>query len=147
MSSGRIMALDVGDSRIGIAFSDPSRILASPHSIVARADGQPSERIAALAQTEAITLILIGLPKNMDGSTGSQARKVQTFAQEMRTHIPQMEIVFWDERLTTRQAVLLRREGGAGKQKRAKPIDDMAAAVLLQSYLDFCRQQVSGANT
>jgi putative holliday junction resolvase len=146
MSSGRIMALDVGDSRIGIAFSDPSRMLASPHSIVARADGQPAERIATLAKAEAISLILIGLPKNMDGSTGSQARKVQTFAKQMQEHLPDRDIVFWDERLTTRHAVLLRREGGAGKQKRAKPIDDMAAAVLLQSYLDFCRQQVSNTN-
>ena len=138
------MALDVGDARIGIALSDEGGMMAFPHGVVYRKEGNPAERITELAKRENIAVLIVGLPKNMDGTVGPQARKAQTFAQTIAVLEPDLNIIFWDERLTTVQALNLRRDSGAGKKKRSTPIDAAAAAVLLQSYLDNCRHKDNG---
>ena len=128
------MGLDVGDSRIGVALSDPLGILASPLTIVTRNDIEAdTAAILALARQHEVESIVIGLPRNMDGSEGGQAAKVRDFAAglERRTDLP---IAFQDERLSTVEAMRLFKE--AGKTGRGTRYDAAAAAVILQGYLD-----------
>jgi putative Holliday junction resolvase len=130
----RAMGLDVGDSRIGVALSDPLGILASPLTIISRSDVEADfAAILALAREREVENIVIGLPRNMDGSEGGQAAKVRDFAAGLgrRTDLP---IVFEDERLSTVEAARLFRE--AGKTSRGLRYDAAAAAVILQAYLD-----------
>jgi putative Holliday junction resolvase len=139
---GRIVALDVGDARIGVAVSDPTGLLASPHSIVVRKQGDPLGKIAQLVRDQQSARVLVGLPRNMDGSQGPQAAKVKRFAEELRRLLPGTEFVYWDERRTTMEARANRRAAGKRKSQRAAPVDHEAAAVLLQSFLDRLRQQI-----
>jgi putative Holliday junction resolvase len=131
----RILGLDVGERRIGVAISDPEGRLAVPLSILERQGGEDDERaVAGLARAEGAEALVVGLPLSLDGSVGPQARRVQSFADRLRraTGLP-VDLV--DERLTSAQA---RRSvaRGAPRRKRAGPSDDVAAAIILQSYLD-----------
>jgi putative Holliday junction resolvase len=142
-STGRIVALDIGDARIGVAISDPTGLIATPHSIIVRKQGDPAGKIAQLVQIQGSVSLLIGFPRNMDGSLGPQAIKVQRFANELRRLLPYAQINYWDERRTTMEARANRITTGKKKSQRAAPVDHEAAAVLLQSYLDHLRQQRS----
>jgi putative Holliday junction resolvase len=135
--SGRILALDVGDARIGIALSDETRLLASPAAIVERSAGDPARRVAELIGRHSASLLLVGLPRNMDGTSGFQARKAEKFAREVAALAGGIEVVFWDERLSTVEAHAIRQRGGASRKARRKPVDALSAAVILQSYLEF----------
>ena len=139
----KVLCLDVGDARIGMAVSDGLMLMAHPIEIIERSKGQASERIAFVARQCGADLILVGLPLNMDGSAGSQARKAQSFADILQQVLPDLEIVMWDERLSTRQSINLRLASGAGRKKRTKPVDSLSAAVILQSFLDYLRQRPS----
>ena len=136
----RIVALDVGDARIGVAVSDPTLLLATPFTIVHRKDGNPAGRIAQIVQQQASAHLLIGLPKNMDGTIGPQAKKVQAFSEQLRPLLPGVEIVPWDERRTTMEARANRIIAGKKKNQRAQAVDAEAAAILLQNYLDYLRR-------
>ena len=127
----------MGERRIGIAVSDPEGRVAVPLRILQRAGASADEQaLADLARAEGIEAFVVGLPRSLDGSIGPQARRVQSFAGRLgkATGLP---VRLWDERLTTVQA---RRTGG---KKRRAPVDDLAAALILQSYLD--RQRSGGA--
>jgi len=133
----RIMALDVGDKRIGVALSDPEGILASPLTIVTR--GEEMADIATLTNLvnrNQAGKIIIGLPRNMDGSVGKQAQKVQDFAAKIVRFI-RVPVEYRDERLTTVQAKHL---SASVKKTRGVQHDAMAAALILQSYLDETRE-------
>ncbi len=133
---GRVMALDVGDRRIGVALSDPTGILASPATIIERVtDDGAIDAILKIADEKDVSLMLAGLPMAMDGGIGQQAVKVQDFVERLgaKTSVP---VEYRDERLTTVEAVRLRREGGGKKPNRKTRYDAMAAAVILQEYLD-----------
>lgn len=138
------MGLDVGDVRIGVALSDTLRLLASEAGIVRRDDGQPAARVAEMAREADVELVVIGLPRNMDGTLGPQARKVQNFAEKLQEELapllPDTKIVYWDERLTTSQAHNMRLQSGARKKQRQKPVDSLAATIILQNYLDYLRR-------
>ena len=137
---GRTMGLDIGDSRIGVALSDPLGILASPLTIVSRDDTEADiAAIVTIAGQHNVASIVIGLPINMDGSEGGQAAKVRDFTAglQRRTDLP---VIFQDERLSTVEAMRLFKE--AGKTGRGARYDAAAAAVILQSYLD----EKSGGN-
>lgn len=136
----RILALDVGDARIGVAVSDPTGVLASPFTIIHRTEGKALGRIAQIVQDQGCAQIVAGLPRNMDGSLGPQAAKVQRFADELRKLLPGVEITYWDERRTTMQARDNRLAAGKRKTQRAQAIDSEAAAILLQTYLDYLRR-------
>ena len=133
----RIMALDVGDSRIGVALSDPTEMLASPLLIIKRLNqASDLENIVKLAQERAAGKLIVGLPLSLSGGAGAQADKVQGFADKLRAvlSIP-LEMV--DERFSTVTAKEYMRESGGKKKSRLKKHDDaVAAAVILQSYLD-----------
>lgn len=156
----RYMALDVGEARIGVAVSDFSGFLASPYTTihVARSQGEAqtfAEILRLIAETEAEALV-IGLPVSLDGQLHAQAQRILSFAERLKPSIS-IPLIFWDERLSTVEASRLLaernldeggrrgRDGGQGKggqgqrAKRRRPrqeIDALAAAVILQEYLD-----------
>ena len=132
----RSLGLDVGDKRIGVALSDPVGILASPLTIIdCHNEKADIEAIISIAEKNQIEKIIVGLPRSMDGSIGRQAEKVQVFTMELRCHTS-IPIEFRDERLSTVSARRLTRETGK-RRERSKTVDDaIAAAVILQAYLD-----------
>ncbi|MFC2012878.1 Holliday junction resolvase RuvX [Chloroflexota bacterium] len=134
------MGLDIGDSRIGVALSDPGGILASPLMIIDRRDDETDvAAIAAVVSRYEVGQIIAGLPRSMDGSTGRQAEKVAAFTARISGHIA-VPVAFRDERLTTVSAQrLMRAARGKKKQKRVRD-DAVAAALILQGYLDENQQ-------
>ncbi len=133
--SGRILALDVGDRRIGIALSDTTQLIATPHSVYTRVGWGPDvKHIQKLYNDSEAVLVVCGLPRNMDGSVGFQAEKVQSFAEQLiKAGLP---VVFQDERLSTVSAHQALIEGGMRRDDRKGTVDKVAAAVILQTYLD-----------
>lgn len=129
------MGLDVGDVRIGIALSDEMRWIASPHSVYTRVGwGPDTKALMTIYRENGCELAVCGLPRNMDGSKGFQAEKVMEFAEKLRE--AGMEIVFQDERLSTVSAHQSLIEGGMKRDQRKGTVDKVAAAVILQQYLD-----------
>jgi putative holliday junction resolvase len=137
-----ILALDVGDARIGVAVSDPTGTLASPRGVIRRRSTTVAyEAIArAVAETGA-EQVVIGLPISLDGTLHAQARAVQAFGERLgrRLHIP---VAYWDERLTTVAAAEALRAAGVRPDRIRERIDAAAAAIILQEYLDH--QRLSG---
>jgi putative Holliday junction resolvase len=134
----RILALDHGTVRIGVALSDELKMLATPlEYLPAEPFAKLVERLRQLIREKEVELILVGLPRNMDGSYGPAALKVQEFVAALRSALT-VPIQTWDERLTSVQAHRYLTEGGARSRARRQKgkVDQMAAAILLQSYLD-----------
>jgi len=133
----RVMALDVGKRRIGVAVSDPLGITARPHSTILR-DKKALDTICAVVRDLHAERIIVGLPLHLDGTEGEQAKDVRSFASKLasRSIVP---IEFCDERLTTVEAEerLANRRGGWRKKKNR--IDALAAASILESYLNETR--------
>jgi len=130
------LGLDVGDKRIGVALSDPEGILASPFTIITRQDEpRDIEAVNTIINQRDVKRVIVGLPRSMDGSLGKQAEKVKDFAEKLTAciHVP---VEFRDERLTTIFAKRLIREATPKKTKRQAHDDAVAAALILQSYLD-----------
>ena len=135
---GRILCLDVGDKRIGIAVSDEMQLIASPHSVYTRVGYGPDvKHILKVCADVRAQQVVCGLPKNMDGSIGFQAEKVQAFAEKLKES--GLEIIFQDERLSTVSAHNALIEGGMRRDDRKGTVDKVAAAVILQQYLDSKR--------
>ena len=133
--SGRVLALDVGDKRIGIAVSDETRLIATPHSVYTRVGYGPDTRpIAQLCRDLSASLVVCGLPRNMDGSIGFQAEKVRAFAEQLTKN--GLTVEFQDERMSTVSAHQALIEGGMHRENRKETVDKVAAAVILQQYLD-----------
>jgi len=132
----RILALDHGTKRIGVAISDELKLIAQPLEYIP-ADPFPAflDRLKALTRQYEVESILVGLPRNMDGSYGPAALKVQEFVAVLRDAIA-VPIKTWDERLTSVQANRFLIQAGARRRDRKEKVDKMAAAILLQCYLD-----------
>ncbi len=140
MTWGRIVALDVGDRRIGIAVCDEMRIIASPHSVYTRVGFGPDvKHIKAICDQMGTRDVLCGLPRNMDGTEGFQSQKVRALAEQLEK--AGLNIFYQDERLTTVTAERALIEGGMHRQERRGTVDKVAAAVILQQYLDTLRNQ------
>jgi putative Holliday junction resolvase len=132
----RSLGLDVGDKRIGVALSDPNGILASPFTIINRQHEQADvETIIGIVHQQGVEQVIVGLPRSMDGSIGEQAEKVRAFTQKLRqeTEIP---VEFRDERLSTVSARRLMQAASTKKTRKRAEDDAIAAAIILQSYLD-----------
>jgi putative Holliday junction resolvase len=132
----RILGMDVGDKRIGLALSDSNGILASPLTIIERT-GELDEikPILKIIEEREIGQIIVGLPRLMNGNIGAQAEKVQDFVVTLSTYTD-IPIELRDERLTTVTAVRLKQETDSKKKKWKIRYDAMAAAVILQDYLE-----------
>ena len=138
-SAGRVLGIDLGSVRIGIALSDPSRTVASPHSVVRRSRDHATDHRAILdmVRAEEVTAIVVGLPLSMSGASGPAARAAEAEIEELQTAVgPDILVIAHDERLTT---VTAERSLGNARMKRARRrevVDKVAAAVMLQSWLD-----------
>ncbi len=132
----RILALDHGTRRIGVAVSDELRMIAQPlEFILAEPFAGFLTRLKEIIREKEVELILLGMPRNMDGSYGPAALKVREFAAVLKDKIA-VPIQMWDERLTSAQAQRFLIQGGVRRDQRKKKVDQTAAAILLQSYLD-----------
>jgi putative Holliday junction resolvase len=132
----RNLGLDVGDKRIGVALSDPEGLLASPFTIIhCREETEDIEIIVDIINKNQVERVIVGLPRSMDGSIGLQAEKVKTFTQKLsqQTEIP---LEFRDERLSTVSAKRLMNDIKGKKTQRKIRHDAIAAALILQGYLD-----------
>lgn len=131
----RIMGLDVGEKRIGVAVSDSLGYTAQGISTVKRED---IEELKKIVSDYDIGEIVVGLPKNMDGSIGDQGKKVLDFVEKLKQEID-LPMITWDERLTTKEAEGVLLKADLSRAKRKKVIDKLAAVLILQSYLDSQR--------
>ena len=137
----RVLALDHGTKRIGLAISDPTGTIGQPLGYWPAAPFSAFlERLKSLIREKSVALVLVGMPRNMDGSFGPAARKVDEFISVLSSAVA-VPIQSWDERLTSVQANRLLIEGGVRRDKRKRKVDSLAAAVLLQSYLDAQQPQ------
>ncbi len=136
----RIMALDVGDRRIGVALSDPTGLLATPFGAVDRKHAEPSDidEIDRIARENEVEAIIVGLPRSLSGQLGSQAKLVKTFVTELSARVD-LPVTMVDERYTTVQAERMLRESGRQPSRDRGLVDASAAAVMLQAYLDARR--------
>ncbi len=136
MSAGRVLALDLGDVRIGVAISDPDRRLALPLGTVQV--GRPPGELRAIADLvgqHEISLVVIGEPLSMDGSRGTQAVHAASFAEALHGFLT-VEVLLHDERLSTVAATRELRAAGVAARDQRSVIDATAAQVILQSWLD-----------
>jgi putative Holliday junction resolvase len=139
-SPGRVMALDVGERRVGVALSDPSGTLATPHSVIQRrSKAKDFATVARLVTELDVERMVVGLPLTLNGEMGPQARRVTRYAQALARMLD-VPVEFHDERYSTVTADALLVESG---RKRRVPIDAAAAAVILQDYLDSKQRNTS----
>jgi len=132
----RILALDHGTRRVGVAVSDELQMIAQPLEYIAPEPfGDFLKRLKEILHEKEASLILVGMPRNMDGSYGPAALKVQEFVAALKNALT-LPIKTWDERLTTVQAQKFLIQGGVRRDQRKQKVDKTAAAILLQSYLD-----------
>lgn len=131
----RIVCLDIGDVRIGVAVSDPTGLIASPVDVIRRIGwGPDTQAVKAICDRYETNRVLSGLPLNMDGSEGFQARKVRDFCMQLEK--AGLKVLFQDERLSTVSAEEALIEGGVSRSGRRKVVDKVAASVILQQWLD-----------
>lgn len=132
--NGRVLALDVGDVRIGVAVSDEARLIAQPVEVIQRVGyGPDSRRVLALCQQYGTRDVLLGLPLNMDGSRGAQAAKVTAFADVLAA--AGLTVYYMDERMTTLTAERVLIDGGVRREERRLHVDKLAATVILTQWL------------
>lgn len=137
----RFLALDVGDRRIGVALSDETALLASPHSTIERVGPKKDVRaVALLCQQHEVVEVVVGLPMKLDGTLGPQAEKTLEFVDALRRSLQQrVPVVTWDERFTTVIAQRALIEADMSRRDRREVVDKVSAAVLLQGWLDARR--------
>lgn len=138
-ASGALFGLDLGEKTIGVAVCDPARQVATPVETIARKKFTlDAGRLKALAEERGVVGLVIGLPRNMDGSEGPRAQSTRSFARNLARILP-LPVAFWDERLSTaameRELIGL----GASRRRRAELIDESAAAFILQGAIDRLR--------
>ena len=133
----RAMSLDVGTKTIGIATSDLLWMIANGIETIRRTSVERDfARIGELIKEHEVSTLVVGYPKNMNGSIGERAQICEAFAEELRNRFPACKVVLWDERLSTVAAEKVLVDADMRRNKRKKIIDMMAAVVILQNYLD-----------
>ena len=141
----RVLGIDFGQARIGVAVSDELGILAHPlETIPAARLEAAAKRIAELARAKDVEQVVLGLPRHMNGEMGAAAAEVTTFAERLRPLL-RCAVMLWDERLTTTAAHRALRDSGRKTRQTRGIIDQVAAQMILQGYLD--KQQSAGAGS
>jgi len=144
----KMLGLDVGDRTIGIAVSDPTGFLASPVETIRKESNKQSiARIVELVIETASEKLIVGLPKNMNGTIGPQGEKTLAFVKQLEKKLKysdrlegkEIEVIMWDERLTSKAAERTLIEADMRREKRKEVIDQLAAVYILQGYLDHVR--------
>ena len=136
-TKGRILGIDFGDTRTGVAVSDISRFLASGIGYVSPGGiEKTADRIAEIAREQSAGAIVVGLPKNMDGSEGFRAERCREFADLLRERLADIPVAMMDERMTTMSASRYLNETNTRGQKRKGVIDTLSAQIILQNALD-----------
>jgi putative holliday junction resolvase len=137
---GRVLGVDVGTVRVGLALSDPTGTLASPLETLKRAKNHSDlDRLAALVVEHEVTEVVVGEPVHLSGASGASAQDAGNYAQELADRIPDVPVILIDERLSTVTAASHLREGGIDSRKQRAVIDQAAAVVILQQFLDSRR--------
>lgn len=134
----KVMALDYGEVRIGVAMTDLMRLIASPFETYTRKNLQADiNHICGLIKDNSVKTVVVGLPLNMDGTEGERAQKTREFVNELKNNTPaDVGFVFQDERLSSVSAEEILLEGGMKRKDRKQNIDKVAAAIILESYLN-----------
>jgi putative Holliday junction resolvase len=139
----RILGLDLGSRRIGAAISDPDGVMAMPLMVIeGTGSGYDSvvERIRGLLREYEVQRVVVGMPRSLDGVLGKQAEEVQRFVDHLSQEV-EVPIDTWDERLSTAAARRMAIEARGSRGRRKKEVDDLAAVVILQGYLDRTQAQ------
>jgi putative Holliday junction resolvase len=140
----RVLAIDPGSVRIGLALSDPSGTIAQPLGVLARrSEPEDLKRLEQVVKEHSVDLIVVGLPRTMGGRLEAAAHQAQAFGELVRRGTGR-PVAYWDERLTTVAAERYLIEQGKGRSKRRQEVDRMAATLLLQGYLDYQRRPGGG---
>ena len=134
----KLMGIDYGDARIGIALSDPLCITAQGWGTVTQCEAS-AQQIADLVKEQQVERIVVGLPKNMDNTEGASAEKARAFAQKLGM-LTDVDITFWDERLTTVAAHGFLSELDVRGKKRKALVDTVAATLILEGYMQFLKR-------
>jgi putative Holliday junction resolvase len=137
----RALGVDLGERRIGLALSDPSRTVASPHEVLRRSGDRDADRRAIVdaARAAGANVIVVGLPLSLSGKVGPAARAALAEVEALRTIAAGIDVVVHDERLTTVTAERALLEGRVRRDDRRRVVDKVAAAVMLQSWLEGAR--------
>ena len=133
----KIMAVDYGDARTGLAVCDRTEFLASPVGVIEeKSFAKVAEKIVYASREYDVGMIVLGLPRNMDGTEGARAQKCRKLADTLKTIVP-LPVELWDERQTTISAANILSENGTYGKKRKAVLDAVAATVILESYLSY----------
>ncbi len=133
----RAIGIDHGEARIGLAISDELGLMAHPlETIRVKEVPDPVGRIAAIVVRDGVDTIILGMPRNMDGSYGPASEKVRAFAEKLRKRIPSCTVHLWDERLTSVAAQRILHDNGRNTKQGRGVIDQVAAHLILQGWLD-----------
>jgi putative holliday junction resolvase len=133
----KVLGIDPGSARVGLALSDDLGMLAHPlETVNVKVAGDIAAYVAAVVRREKVEVVVLGLPRNMDGSHGPAAAKTREFGDKLKAKIGGCEIVYWDERMTSVAAQRALHETGRNVKKSRAVIDQVAAQMILQGYLD-----------
>ncbi|MEC9454150.1 MAG: Holliday junction resolvase RuvX [Pseudomonadota bacterium] len=136
-ASSRLIGLDPGSKTVGVALSDPSRMVASPTEHLKRGKFRDlAARLEALVKTEEVGGLVVGLPLNMDGSEGPSAQSARQFAENLAARL-EIPVALWDERLSTAAVERTLIDADLSRRRRAEVVDKLAAAYILQGSLDY----------
>ncbi|HEX4085989.1 MAG TPA: Holliday junction resolvase RuvX [Chthoniobacteraceae bacterium] len=133
----KVLGIDLGSARVGLALSDDLGMLAHPlETVKVKSAATLVAHVAEVIRREKVETVIIGLPRNMDGSLGPAAAKTKEFGEKLRANAPPCDIRFWDERMTTVAAQKALHERGLNVKESRSVIDQVAAQMILQGYLD-----------
>ena len=145
MSDMVILGVDYGQKRVGVAISDSEEILATPLKVLSvRGQEDAVGQVARLAAERDVGLIVVGLPYNMDGSTGAKAKETLEFVSSLRSAVG-CDVMTWDERLSSFEAETALRDAGLSSRNRRARVDKVAAQVILSSFMESRRTRRADA--
>ena len=138
--AGRLMGLDFGEARIGVALTDELGLIAMPLLTIHRTNRKEDQsRILELVAEHQVAALVVGVPYQLDGATDDQAERALNFARRLERRLEKVPVITWDERLTTRQAERVLLEGNVSRKGRQEVVDQLAATLILNSFLEAKR--------